>query len=368
MPLQSLKKLWALPKEEHENDTYQEIVEGVIFRGHNLWLLAAAMVIACIGLNAGNSAALIGAMLISPLMGPVIGFAFAISISKRSLMLLSAKNWLVMVVTSLLASSLFFLITPFHYSTTELDSYLRATIFDVLLAFAGGVAGFVGIIRKDGVKVMAGVAVATACIPPLCTAGYGIANLRISYFAGGFYYFLINCFFIGLGTWVTSKYLKYNDYFKHERMHPVRIRRLSWTVGILLLLPSLWLAYLKWGQLKLDRHAARYVQQISQSFPELVVVKHQAYRRDNMDFLDLSLLNDSIEVAGRIIKTANQLDTTMHVVWHFAPNRASAQSKAMRGELDRLDSIVKLQDSVIRVLQKNLAADTASRKDSAAVE
>lgn len=151
-------------------------------------------------------------------------------------------------------------------------------------------------------------------------------------------------------------------------MHPVRIRRISWTVGLLLLLPSLWLAYLKWEQLKLDRHAARYVQQISNSFPELVIVKHQAFRKENMDFLDLSLLNDSVEVAGRIIKSANQLDTTMHVVWHFAPNRASRESMLMRGELDRLDSIVQVQDSVIRLLHTKLSPDTTATRDTASVE
>src|SRR5574343_2070908 len=128
MPLQQLKELWQLPKEEHESETYREIQEGIVFKGHNLWLLSAAMVIACIGLNAGNSAAIVGAILISPLMGPVIGFAFGISIQSRSMMRLSVRNWLVMVSTSLLASSLFFVVTPFHYSTSELRSFTEGTI------------------------------------------------------------------------------------------------------------------------------------------------------------------------------------------------------------------------------------------------
>jgi hypothetical protein len=110
------------------------------------------------------------------------------------------------------------------------------------------------------------------------------------------------------------------------------------------------------------------VHQISKTFPELVIVKHNAYRKDNMDWVDISLLNDSVEIAGRIKKEANQLDTTIHVVWHFAPNRASPESRAMRGELDRLDSIIQVQDSMIRVLQKNQAAYTVRRKDSTAVE
>lgn len=362
MALKGLKKLWALPREESENETYSEIVEGVIFRGHNLWLLAAAMVIACIGLNAGNSAALIGAMLISPLMGPVIGFGFGISIQKRSLVWLSFKNWGVMVGTSLLASALFFLITPFHYQTEELDGFLRATIFDVLLAFVGGVAGFVGIIRKEAIKVMAGVAVATACIPPLCTAGFGIANLDFPYFLGGFYFFLINCFFIGLGTYVTSKYLKYHHYFKHDRVNPVRIRRISWTIGIVLLVPSVWLAYQKWEMLRLEKQSNVYVNRIEKAFPELVIVKYEPFRRGNKDYLSISLLNDSIDIATRVLKEANRLDSTIHVLWHFAPNRASSESRWLMGEVKRLDSVISRQDLMIRQLQKKLASDSANRQ------
>ncbi|HSC54231.1 MAG TPA: DUF389 domain-containing protein [Phnomibacter sp.] len=362
MALESIKKLWALEKEEHENDTYNEIVEGVIFRGHNLWLLAAAMIIACIGLNAGNSAALIGAMLISPLMGPVIGIAFAISIQKRSLMLLSFKNWGIMVGTSLLASTLFFLITPFHYQTAELESFLKGTIFDVLLAFVGGIAGFIGLIRKEAIKVMAGVAVATACIPPLCTAGFGIANLDFMYFLGGFYFFLINCFFIGLGTYVTSKYLRYHHYFRNQRINTRKVRKWSWIIGLCLLLPSVWLAYLKWNQLRLDREANRYVESIRAKFPNLVIVNHKAYLKGNQSILDISLLNDSLDVDTRELEFANRLDTTIHVQWHFAPNRPSAELRVVMHELQRMDSVIKKQDSIIRVLSSKDSSVIPPRK------
>ncbi|MCU0394709.1 MAG: DUF389 domain-containing protein [Chitinophagaceae bacterium] len=350
MPLQSLKRLWALPKEEHEQETYREIVDGVVFQGHNLWLLAAAMVIACVGLNAGNNAAIIGAMLISPLMGPVIGFGFGVSISKRSLLWLSVKNWLIMVGTSLLASSLFFLVTPFHDPTKELDSFLQGTLFDVILAFVGGVAGFVGIIRKEAIKVMAGVAVATACIPPLCTAGYGIANLRWEYFAGGFYFFLINCFFIGLGTWATSYFLNFQRYFKTARTSLHGLSRWAWLVGILLVLPSVYLAYLKWEQVQLDRHATQYVEEIRTQYPSLVIVRHEAYRKEGQRFLDISLLNDSTAVAGAVLQAANDLDTSMHVIWHFAPASPAPETRWMVQQLKRMDSLVRVQDSLIRRL------------------
>lgn len=179
-----------LPKEELVEDTLKEIEEGVYFRGHNLWLLVISMFIACIGLNINSQAAVIGAMLISPLMGPVVGLSFGLSIHNRTLVKKSLFHWSVMIITSLLASAVFFIVSPFHEQTNQLESFKEATIFDCMLALLGGFAWFLGIIRKEAIKVIAGVAIATACIPPLCTAGYGIAHLDLEYFLGGLYFYL----------------------------------------------------------------------------------------------------------------------------------------------------------------------------------
>jgi uncharacterized hydrophobic protein (TIGR00271 family) len=349
--MSNLRDLWALPKEEHENLTYREVMEGLLFKGHNLWLLAAAMVIACIGLNAGNASALIGAMLISPLMGPVIGFAFALSIRDRKMAELSVENWLIMVSTSLAASTIFFFITPFHYSTAELDSFTQGTIFDVIIAFVGGVAGFLGIIRKEAIKVIAGVAVATACIPPLCTAGYGLAMLQYRYFFGGMYFFLINCFFIGLGTWVTSSYLGYQRYFRQDYLNRRRVTTWGLTIGIALLAPSFWMATQKWKDMQLNRKATLYLTQIQRQFPQLVMLRHDAFRKDGKRFLEISLLNDSSEVAHQVLNSANALDTTMHVIWHFAPDKSARETALLRKQLKRVDSLLAQQDSVIRQLR-----------------
>lgn len=352
MPLYQLKELWQLPKEEHESETYEEIQVGIVFKGHNLWLLAAAMVIACIGLNAGNSAALIGAMLISPLMGPVIGFAFGLSIQSRSMMRLSVRNWLIMVGTSLLASSLFFLITPFHYSTSELRGFTEGTIFDVMLALVGGVAGFIGIIRKEAIKVIAGVAVATACIPPLCTAGYGLATWQWKFLLGGLYFFLINCFFIGLGTWLASRVLGYNRYYKRPGTRRPQLRAWMTLIGLALLVPSIWLAFQKWQQQRFDFKADNYVEQIQQRFPDLVIVKHKAFKKEQQQYVDISLLNDSSDVTGAVLDAANRLDTSIQVIWHFAPDKASREAARLRQEVRRLDSILRRQDSMLQRMQQ----------------
>ncbi len=242
-----LRQQFALGKEEEQSETVAEIKEGTKFSGHNLWILAFAMIIACVGLNTDSTAAVIGAMLISPLMGPIVGFAFALAINDAALKRKSIRNWFWMTVISLLASVLFFLISPFDNNTNALSSFKKASIFDILLAFFGGMAGFIGIIKKEGTKVIAGVAVATACMPPLCTAGFGLAHLDYALFAGGLYFYLINCLFIGVATFLLARFTGY-----HENRHVLNFKKTSnwlWTLFIIaMLVPGTYIARRKWNE------------------------------------------------------------------------------------------------------------------------
>lgn len=245
--LRFVRSKFYLNKEENESETIAEIKEGAHFSGHNLWILGFAMVIACIGLNTDSISAVIGAMLISPLMGPIVGFAFALAVNDAGLKNKSIRNWLLMTLISLLASALFFLISPFDNNTTALSSFQKASIFDVLLAFFGGMAGFIGIIKKEGIKVIAGVAVATACMPPLCTAGFGIAHLDFQFFIGGLYFYLINCLFIGLATFLLTRFTGY-----HINKEIPRFRQTAnwlWTLFIVaMIVPAAYIAYKKWNE------------------------------------------------------------------------------------------------------------------------
>jgi uncharacterized hydrophobic protein (TIGR00271 family) len=351
--LQKIKRDWRIRSEDSDESIYQEIVEGIFFRGHNLWLLALAMLIACVGLNAGSIAAVIGAMLISPLMGPVIGFAFGLSIYSTSMMRLSLYHWGIMVSTSIFASTIYFLVTPFHYSTEELDSFTRATIFDVLLAFLGGIAGFIGIIRKEATKIFAGVAVATACIPPLCTAGYGIANADWRYFLGGCYFFSVNCFFIGWGTWLASRFLGYHHRFK--QIEATR-SKLNWLYigGILLIIPSIWLAGKKWQHQHDEKYAKLFVQKMEEQFPEMVVLKSTSYRKNGNRFIDISLLNDQNELSDSLLLAANKLDPEVEAVWHFSPNKSTPDVRLLKNKLAKLDSTVAAQEKMLQALQQAL--------------
>ncbi|MES2798541.1 MAG: DUF389 domain-containing protein [Bacteroidota bacterium] len=237
-----LRLQFLAPREESEDSTYKEIKEGTVFKGYNLWILCFAMVIACIGLTTNSTAAVIGAMLISPLMGPIIGFAFGLAINDESLRKEGIRNWILMTVISLIAATIFFLINPFDHSTEIIEAFKSATIFDIFLAFFGGMAGFIGIVKKEGVKIIAGVAVATACMPPLCTAAYGIAHLDYEYFLGGMYFYCINSLFIGWATFLLSKVLKFS-----KAKSTKKLQLLMWDFLIIVaLIPGCYIAYKKW--------------------------------------------------------------------------------------------------------------------------
>jgi uncharacterized hydrophobic protein (TIGR00271 family) len=243
-----IKQHLLLRKEESIQETYEEIKEGALLKGHNFWIMFFAMIIACVGLTTNNNTALIGAMLISPLMGPIIGFSFGLTINDHHLKKYSFRNWLSMTLISLIASTLFFLISPFYHYNNAIDSFTSANLFDIMLAFFGGLAGFIGIIKKEGTKVIAGVAVATSCMPPLCTTGFGIANGNWEVALGGFYYYLINCLFIGLATFILGRFSKFHLAFNNNGTMKKTANWL-WTIFIVaMIVPSLYLIYKKYNE------------------------------------------------------------------------------------------------------------------------
>ena len=188
------------------------IRNNIHFRGPNAWILAIAIIIASVGLNVNSIPVVIGAMLISPLMGPIFGLGLGLGVNDVALLKSSGKNLLVMVSISLAASFLYFMITPLSLSNpTELLARTNPTIYDVLIALFGGFAGILEQCRKEKGTVFAGVAIATALMPPLCTAGFGLASGNFNYFLGAAYLFFINCLFIMLATYISVQYFKFRQ-------------------------------------------------------------------------------------------------------------------------------------------------------------
>lgn len=186
------------------------IRKNIPFKGPNVYILFAAVIIASVGLNVNSIPVIIGAMLISPLMGPIIGLGLGLGTNDRDLVLFSIKNLLVMVVISLLAATLYFILTPLEIDNpTELLARTRPTIYDVFIALFGGMAGVLETARKEKGTVISGVAIATALMPPLCTVGYGIANMSWQYTIGALFLFSINCIFIAMAAYLMAKFLKF---------------------------------------------------------------------------------------------------------------------------------------------------------------
>ncbi len=221
-------------------DAAQRIKSGIWFRGPNVWILAFSIVIASAGLNVNSTAVIIGAMLISPLMGPIIGLGLALGTNDLELLKLAAKNLLVMVVISLVASTLFFLLSPLELiNPTELAARTRPTIYDVLIALFGGLAGILENSRKERGTVIAGVAIATALMPPLCTAGYGLSCFRFQYFFGAMYLFIINTVFITLATYVMVKYLRFKTVSGLDPVVSARRRNTISALIAIVVIPSI---------------------------------------------------------------------------------------------------------------------------------
>lgn len=232
----------------HEDQADYTIIDANIrdmveFKGTNLWVLMFAIVMASIGLNVNSTAVIIGAMLISPLMGPIMGIGYGIGINDFELIKRAFRNIGLAVLISLFSATLYFLISPLSEASSELLARTTPTIWDVLIAFFGGMAGILASTRKEKSNVIPGVAIATALMPPLCTAGYGLATGHWSYFFGAFYLFLINMVFIALATVLFIRYLKtphkrFVDDTLERRVHRYIIALVMITV-----LPSIYLAY-----------------------------------------------------------------------------------------------------------------------------
>ncbi|MBP5332773.1 MAG: DUF389 domain-containing protein [Bacteroidales bacterium] len=240
-----------------------ERIKGAIwFKGPNVWILAFAIVLASVGLNVNSTAVIIGAMLVSPLMGPIIGTGLALGTNDLDLLKSAAKNLLVMVLISLAASTLFFIVSPLDLvNPTELEARTSPTIYDVMIALFGGLAGILENSRKERGTVLSGVAIATALMPPLCTAGYGLAHLDMHFFLGALYLFIINSVFIALATYLMVKYLRFRTVTGINEATAKKRNNLITAVLIIVLIPSIWSAVNLIRENNFERNVKAFVQE-----------------------------------------------------------------------------------------------------------
>jgi len=235
---------FSISREKEDLQTViTNIDNGVVFRGTNLWVLIFAIFVASLGLNLNSTAVIIGAMLISPLMGPIMGIGLGMGINDILLLRKAIYNFAVASGVALITSTIFFLLSPLDDAHSEILARTTPTIYDVLIAFFGGLAGIVATSSKHKGNVIPGVAIATALMPPLCTAGYGLATLQFGFFFGATYLFIINSVFIALATFIIVRLLHFP--YKHLQTQRAEViaSRIVWVVVMLTLLPSIYLGY-----------------------------------------------------------------------------------------------------------------------------
>lgn len=250
-------------KLDHEKEELQTVItnidNGVVFRGTNLWVLIFAIFVASLGLNVNSTAVIIGAMLISPLMGPIMGIGLGIGINDVALLRKAIYNYAIATGVALTTSTVFFLLSPLNDAHSELLARTSPTIYDVLIALFGGLAGIVATSSKQKGNVIPGVAIATALMPPLCTAGYGLATLQFQFFYGAFYLFIINTVFIALATFIIVRLLHFPYKHLQNKKAEKMAHRIVWVVVLATLLPSIYFGYDLVQQDRFTKNANRFI-------------------------------------------------------------------------------------------------------------
>jgi len=262
-------------------------------KGTNAWILIFSILIASIGLNANSTAVVIGAMLISPLMGPILGLGLSVGINDVVMLKRSLINLGVMIGLSLLTSFLYFSIPLFQEETPEIMARTRPDVRDVLIALSGGLALIIAISRpKPQTNTVAGVAIATALMPPLCVAGYGLAVGKFNYFLGAMFLFTINSIFIAIATLGISRYLHFSMVKYIDQIKRRRIGRIASTIAVLIVAGSLWTFYNLFKEKQYTNSASLFVTQLKDSGVSIL--------GNEEDFIDYQNKTITLQLLGRV--------------------------------------------------------------------
>lgn len=332
------------------------IRKNIAFKGHNVFILACAIIIASVGLNVNSIPVIIGAMLISPVMGPILGFGFGLGIRDNRLVKDSLENYLVMVAISIAASTLFFILSPLNLGNpSELLARTNPSIYDVLIALFGGIAGMLETSRKDRGTVISGVAIATALMPPLCTVGYGISLLNWHYILGALYLFLINSIFIALATFLTTKYLRF-PLVMEEEVDGIRQRLSKRAIAVILLVmivPSIFSAIRMVQENNFNIHADKLVSK-NKSIGKSFIYDYKTDMSVKPATIDLYLAGETLtpEFKEVLFKDAEEYGITRNqIVFH----EDATMTRDVLSESDLIQGIYEYNERQIKALTDSIA-------------
>lgn len=356
-----------------EEEVRENINKGVEFRGTNLWVLIFAIFIASIGLNVNSTAVIIGAMLVSPLMGPIMGVGLALGVNNFDLMKRSLKSLGLAALVGLATSTLYFWISPLSTAQSELLARTTPTIYDVLIALFGGLAGIVAQSRKDRTStVIPGVAIATALMPPLCTAGFGLARGDMTFFIGAFYLFFINAVFIAVGTFIIVRFLNYRKVAFVDPKKELRARRYMTVIVTVTLVPSVILAYGIVQRTIFESNAKDYIDKVLVFEGSEIVSAVPTYSRDSCTIevilMGHKVSEDAIAVARNQLVSYHLERTALIVRQAGADNTFDSHTmqSVLRSNTQILDEknrqIEQLRQLTDRYLSDTLPAADISRE------
>ena len=332
------------------------IRKNIAFKGHNVFILACAIIIASVGLNVNSIPVIIGAMLISPVMGPILGFGFGLGIRDNRLVKFSLENYLVMVAISIAASTLFFILSPLNLGNpSELLARTNPSIYDVLIALFGGIAGMLETSRKERGTVISGVAIATALMPPLCTVGYGISLLNWHYILGALYLFLINSIFIALATFLTTKYLRF-PLVMEEEVDGMRQRLSKRAIAFILLVmivPSIFSAIRMVQENNFNIHAEKLVSK-NKSIGKSFIYDYKTDMSVKPATIDLYLAGETLtpEFKEVLFKDAEEYGITRNqIIFH----EDATMTRDVLSESDLIQGIYEYNERQIKALTDSIA-------------
>jgi len=332
------------------------IRKNIAFKGPNVFILACAIIIASVGLNVNSIPVIIGAMLISPVMGPILGFGFGLGIQDNRLVKDSLENFAVMVAISIAASTLFFILSPLTLENpSELLARTNPTIYDVLIALFGGIAGMLETSRKERGTVIAGVAIATALMPPLCTVGYGLSLLNWHYVLGALYLFLINSIFIALATLLTVKYLRFpvvmetEDGGKRQRLS----KRAIAIILVIMIVPSIFSAIRMVQENNFSIHAERLVAK-NKSIGKSFIYDYKTNTSVKPAVIDLYLAGETLtpEFKEVLYKDAEEYGITRNqIIIH----EDATMTRDVLSESDLIQGIYEHNERQVKALTDSIA-------------
>lgn len=349
------KEIFSIQEGTDRLKTIEFIQKDIEFKGRGIWILIASVFIASLGLNINSTAVVIGAMLISPLMGPILGLGLSVGTNDWVTLKKSLKFFFISVFVSVFTSTIYFLISPLKEASSELLARTQPTLLDVFIGIFGGLAGVIAVSGDEKSNVIPGVAIATALMPPLCTAGYGLATWQINFFSGALYLFFINSVFISLTTFIVVKYLRFPkmNYVNPKREKKTRVYIIIFI--IIIILPS---AQIFWNVIKesqFNHRVDKFIDENLKPYKSDIIYTQSNYS-DTLSHIDIYLthycipfakikdLEDKLPAYG-LSKTASTIRVTdsTRLIFHQ--------------ERNNLDTLVNKIDNMQRELPEKLRID-----------